>query len=74
MYTQAEYEKRDDRPIDDSIVHLSGLRWEDYQRLLEIRGGQSGPRISYLNGEVEIMSPSQTHSDTRLPPGAEIRR
>jgi len=61
MYTQAEYEQRDDRPIDDHIVRLSGLRWGDYQRLLAIRGDHSGPRLSYLNGEVEIMSPSQTH-------------
>ena len=61
MMTQAHYEQRDDRPTDDSIVRLSGLGWDDYQRLLEIRGDRSGPRIAYLNGEIEIMSPSRTH-------------
>jgi len=61
MMTQAQYEQRDDRPTDDSIVRLSGLRWDDYQRLLKIRGDRSGPRFAFLNGEVEIMSPSRTH-------------
>ena len=61
MYTQAQYEQRDDRPTEDHIIHLYGLSWEDYERLLEIRGDHSAPRIAYLDGEVEIMSPSQTH-------------
>ena len=61
MYTQVQYEQRDDRPTEDHIIHLSGLSWEDYERLLEIRGDHSAPRIAYLDGEVEIMSPSQTH-------------
>ena len=54
MMTQAQYEQHDDRPTDDHIVRLAGFRWQDYQRLLEIRGDRSGPRIAYLNGEVEI--------------------
>ena len=61
MMTQAQYEQHDDRPTDDHIVRLAGFRWQDYQRLLEIRGDRSGPRIAYLDGEVEIMSPSRTH-------------
>ena len=36
-------------------------RWEDYERVLEIRGDKSAPRISYLEGELEIMSPSKDH-------------
>ena len=61
MMTQAQFEQRDDRPTDDHIVRLSGLDWNDYQRLLAMRGDRSVPRIAYLNGEVEIMSPSRTH-------------
>lgn len=61
MYTQAQYEERDDRPIEDHIVHLSGLTWDDYERLLDMRGDHSAPRIAYLEGVVEIMSPSRTH-------------
>lgn len=40
---------------------LRGLKWADYQRLLEIRGERSAPRISYLTGSAEIMSPSRHH-------------
>jgi len=61
MYTQAQYEQRDDRPIEDHVIHLSDVSWEDYERLLAMRGDHSAPRIAYLEGEVEIMSPSQTH-------------
>ncbi len=45
----------------DNIVVLHGATWADYQRLLEIRGDRSAPRISYLEGSLEIMSPSQPH-------------
>jgi Uma2 family endonuclease len=51
----------DDRPVEDKIVHLHGATWADYQRLLELRGDHSAPRISYLEGELEIMSPSRSH-------------
>lgn len=61
MYTQAQYEQRDDKPVEDGVVCLSGLSWDDYERLLEMRGDHSAPRIAYNEGYVEIMSPSQTH-------------
>ncbi|HKS26015.1 MAG TPA: Uma2 family endonuclease [Thermoanaerobaculia bacterium] len=49
----------------DGIVVLHGVSWEDYERLLEIRGDHSAPRISYLEGEVEIMSPSRDHEQIK---------
>jgi Uma2 family endonuclease len=61
MSTSIQYRQRDDRPVDDHIVYLHDVSWEDYERLLAMRGDHSAPRISYLEGEVEIMSPSQTH-------------
>lgn len=61
MHTQADYEHHDGRPVEDHIIHLSGLDWDDYERLLEMRGDHSAPRINYLDGTVEIMSPSKTH-------------
>lgn len=45
----------------DHIVRLHDVPWADYERLLEIRGDQSAPRYTYLEGELEIMSPSKTH-------------
>ncbi|MEA3278160.1 MAG: Uma2 family endonuclease [Pseudomonadota bacterium] len=61
MRAHTRYEQHDDRPTEDQVVLLSGVSWEDYERLLAMRGDHSAPRIAYLEGEVEIMSPSQTH-------------
>jgi Uma2 family endonuclease len=44
----------------DHFVYLHG-RWEDYERLLLMRGESSVPRITYLEGLIELMSPSQYH-------------
>ncbi|MBI2895653.1 MAG: Uma2 family endonuclease [Deltaproteobacteria bacterium] len=56
---------RDDRPSDDRIVRLYPATWADYQRLLEIRGDRSAPRLTYLEGEIEIMSPSRRHESIK---------
>jgi len=52
---------RNDRPQEDHFVHLRGVTWADYQRFLEIRGDRSAPRITFLEGTLEIMSPSRSH-------------
>ncbi|MBI4616255.1 MAG: Uma2 family endonuclease [Planctomycetes bacterium] len=49
--------------LEDHIVVFEGVTWADYQRLLEIRGDKSAPRISYLEGRVEIMCPSRYHEN-----------
>ncbi len=49
------------RPREDHYVHLREASWRDYERLLEIRGEASVPRITYLEGALEMMSPSFTH-------------
>jgi Uma2 family endonuclease len=48
------------RSHDDRII-LHGASWEDYERILDIRGESSGVRIAYLEGELELMSPSKDH-------------
>ncbi len=53
--------EHDDTTDSDHIVVLHDVSWEDYERILEIRGDHSAPRISFLEGEVEIMSPSKDH-------------
>ena len=45
----------------DHIVVLHDVSWENYERILEIRGEHSAPRISYLEGELEIRSPGRDH-------------
>lgn len=61
----ASISERDDRPKEDHFVRLSGVTWDDYQRLLEIRGDRSAPRLTYLEGELEIMSPSRPHESIK---------
>lgn len=48
-------------PVPDSIIVLNGASWADYQRVMELRGENSVPRIAYLEGKLELMSPSHTH-------------
>lgn len=57
----SRYRQPDPEPSQDGIIYFSGVSWDDYERLLVMRGDHSAPRIAYLEGEVEIMSPSQTH-------------
>ncbi len=45
----------------DQRVYLHGVSWDDYERLLDMRGESSGVRITFLEGEVELMSPSRSH-------------
>ena len=56
---------RDDRRHEDHFVVLHDVTWADYQRLVEVRGDRSAPRITYLEGRVEIMSPSREHESIK---------
>lgn len=60
MHPRAELQE-DDRPTEDHAVRLSGVTWADYERLLEIRGEAAVPRLTFLEGQLEIMSPSRDH-------------
>jgi Uma2 family endonuclease len=51
----------DDTPVDDKIVLLRGATWADYRRVLEIRGEVSSPRVAYLEGVLQVMTPSRPH-------------
>src|SRR5690606_34554114 len=44
----------------DHFVYLR-VGWSDYEKLLAMRGERSVPRITYLKGVVELMSPSRYH-------------
>ncbi|HEX6086062.1 MAG TPA: Uma2 family endonuclease [Thermoanaerobaculia bacterium] len=57
--------EHDDTPHADQIIVLHGVTWDDYERVLEIRGDKSAPRINYLDGELEIMSPSKDHEQIK---------
>jgi len=55
----------DDTPREDRIVVLRGMSWSDYQRMLEVRGDASVPRLAYLEGQLEIMTPSLPHESIK---------
>jgi Uma2 family endonuclease len=57
--------EHDDLPNGDQIIVFHDVTWEDYERVLEIRGDKSAPRINYLEGELEIMSPSKDHEQIK---------
>ncbi len=61
MSAAAPLSSHDDTPREDHTVQLHGVSWEDYERLLEVRGDHSAPRFTYLRGTLEIMSPSKDH-------------
>ncbi|HEX7139645.1 MAG TPA: Uma2 family endonuclease [Vicinamibacterales bacterium] len=65
MSRAAALREHDERSNADHIVVLHEVSWEDYERLVEMRGDRSAPRISYLEGEVEIMSPSKDHEQIK---------
>ena len=50
---------------DDQVVVIPGATWADYQRMLEIRGEKSSPRFTYVEGRLEIMSPSRAHESVK---------
>jgi Uma2 family endonuclease len=56
-----ERSTHDDVRVEDHFVHLRGATWEDYQRIQRLRGDGSVPRLAYLDGVLELMSPSLTH-------------
>lgn len=53
--------QHDDTPVDGRIVVLHGATWADYQRLLEV----TAERVAYLEGALEIMSPSRSRESNR---------
>ena len=50
----------DDAPSEDQVVVLEAS-WQTYERLLAERGECAWPKLSYNDGTLEIMSPSEDH-------------
>jgi len=45
----------------DQRVILHGMDWWQYETFLAIRGDRRGVRVTYLEGDLEIMRSSRTH-------------
>lgn len=52
-------------PRGDEFVVLRPATWADYQRCLEIRGERAVPRLNYLEGVLELMTPSHSHESIK---------
>jgi len=46
---------------EDQRITLHDVSWADFERILQIRGDQAGVRVTYLNGVLELMTPSVDH-------------
>ena len=44
---------------------MRGVTWSEYETLLAVRGERAGLRIAYLEGDLEIMSPSIDHESIK---------
>src|SRR5260221_5575656 len=58
-------EDHDDAPGEDHIVVLRGATWADYQRVLAMKGDGPVPRVAYLKGTLELMTPSKPHESLK---------
>ncbi len=48
-------------PTADQRVVTNGVLWQQYEAQLALRGDRSVPRIAYLEGALELISPSKDH-------------
>jgi Uma2 family endonuclease len=45
----------------DQFVRINGVTWKDYEAILAMRGERGVPRVTYVEGVLELMSPSRFH-------------
>jgi Uma2 family endonuclease len=50
---------------EDHFVHLYNKTWKDYLQIGKIRGDKSSPKIQFIDGTIEIMSPSGSHEEIK---------
>jgi Uma2 family endonuclease len=60
-------------PAADSFVQMT-VDWAGYEALLAIRGEQRRPRMTYLDGAVELMTTSEHHERIRFLLGRLLER
>jgi len=48
-------------PTADQRVVMHGTSWSHYEALLALRGEASSPRIAFLEGALELITPSKDH-------------
>lgn len=54
----------------DERVIMRNVRWDQFEAMVAFRGDASSPRFAYLEGNLEIMSPSRSHETIKSLIGA----
>jgi Uma2 family endonuclease len=49
----------------DQVVQLSGVSWSDYERIDALRQDSSVPRLTYVEGVLELTSPGTMHESDK---------
>jgi Uma2 family endonuclease len=52
-------------PDADQRVMLYGVSWTELEVILAVRGERRSPKIAYLEGTLELMSPSKSHEEIK---------
>lgn len=53
--------RADPAPMADQRVIMEGITPTEYEVMLAVRGDRAGARLYYLEGALEIVSPSELH-------------
>src|SRR5262249_21006960 len=61
MIAMVAHAVTDDDELGDQRVFLHDVSWADYKRISALRGESAVPRLMYLDGVLELMSPGTTH-------------
>jgi hypothetical protein len=65
MVTAATIPPGEHVPHADQRVMLHGVPWSHYEVMLALKGDASVPRMSYLQGSLELMNPSLSHEQIK---------
>ena len=65
MVTHAPVPAGEYVPTADQRVVFHAVPWSSYEGYLALRGEASSPRIAYLDGALELMSPSKYHESKK---------
>lgn len=49
----------------DQVVYLSNVSWADYERIDALRGESAVPRLTYVEGVLELISPGTPHESDK---------
>lgn len=52
-------------PTADQRIVMYNVSWEEFEAILAARGDRSSPRMAYLEGALELMSPSRSHEQIK---------